>query len=245
MTSVKSLPEVVEPTLWARDPGLHNYQWVLAETPFLTNLRNSLIVSVAATFISITISLLGAYSMAKFRYPGRRLLSRLVLFTYIVPVILLLIPIFMTVRNLGMLNKLSGLVLADTAFILPFCLWLLRGFFGGIPDEIEEAALIDGCTKLQAFWRVLLPLTAPGVVAAAMFAWIRCWNEYLFALTFIRTDELKTLPLRVAWYLSPNIGSERWGPMLAEAILFMLPGLVLYAFLQKYLVEGLTAGAVK
>ncbi len=245
MTSFKSLPEVILPTLLPRQPGLHSYQWVLTQTPFLTNLRNSIIVSSMVVLVSITLSLLGAYSMARFRYPGRQLLSQLVLFAYIVPAILLLVPIFMTVRDLGLLNKLPGLVVADTAFVLPFCLWLLRGFIAGIPVEIEEAALIDGCTKLRAFRHVLLPLTAPGVVAAAMFAWVLSWNEYLFALTFIRSDNLKTLPIRLAWYLSPNVGYERWGPMVAEAVLFMLPGLAVYAFLQRYLVEGLSAGAVK
>jgi ABC-type glycerol-3-phosphate transport system permease component len=157
----------------------------------------------------------------------------------------LLIPVFVIIRNLGLLNKLPALVLADTAFILPFCLWMLIGFVGSLPDEIEEAALIDGCTKLQAFWYVLLPLTAPGMVAASMFAWVLSWNEFLFASTFINSTDLKPLSTGLAWYLGSNIGYERWGPMVAEAVLYIIPGILVFFFLQRYMVEGLTAGSIK
>ncbi len=245
MSSVKSFGEVLEPTLWPREFTLEHFRWVLTERPFLSHLKNSLIVSVSVVIISIFISSLGAYSIAKFRYPGRTLLAQIVLFTYTVPTILLLIPIFIIIRNLGLLNKLPGLILADTAFILPFCLWLLIGFIGSLPDEIEEAALIDGCTKLQAFRHVLFPLAAPGVVAAAMFAWVLSWNEFLFASTFINSTELKPLSTGLAWYLGSNVGYERWGPMVAEAVLYIIPGLLIFFFLQRFMSEGLTAGAVK
>jgi multiple sugar transport system permease protein len=244
-TSVKGFGEVLEPHLLPRQFTLEHYRWVLTERPFLSHLKNSLFVSVSVVLVSISISSLGAYSVARFRYPGRKLFAQLVLFTYTVPAILLFIPIFIIIKNIGLLNKLPSLIIADTAFILPFCLWMLIGFVGSLPDEIEEAALIDGCSKLQAFWYVVLPLTAPGIVAAAMFAWVLSWNEFLFASTLINNAELKPLSTGLAWYMSAAVGYERWGPMVAEAVLYIIPGLIVFIFLQRYMVEGLTAGAVK
>lgn len=248
LTSFKTFEELFftnNPSFIPRKPTLVNYWTVLTTTTFLTNLLNSTLVAISTTISTVFLSLFGAYSLSKYRWPGRQTTSRLILFTYMVPAILLIIPIFLTIDRLGLINSLWSLVIIEIAFALPFSIWLLKGFFDGLPDEILDAALIDGCSKLSAFRHVLLPLAAPGIIAATMFTLILSWNDFIWALTFIDSEEKWTLPLRLAWYLGPQVGTERWGPMNAEAMLVALPMFVVFWFLQRYMVEGLSVGSVK
>lgn len=245
VVSFKPRDQITSPNLFPRPLILDHYQWVLNETPFLMHLKNSLILSFEVMVISVILGSLAAYGIARFLFTGRKLMSRLVFFAYLVPSILLLVPIYVTLNDLHLLNSLSALVVADTAFVLPFVLVLLVGFFEGIPRELEEAAFIDGCSKLQAFRYVLFPLAAPGIVTAGMFAWVLAWNEFLFALTFTSSEAVQTLPIRLAWYIGAGIGQEIWGPMQAESVLYSLPVIILFFWLQRYLTEGITAGAVK
>ena len=231
------------PTLIPEHWSLDFYTRVVNATGFGRLLLNSLIVALATTALAITLGALGAYSITRFRYPGRRIISRMVLFIYMFPPILLIIPLFFIFRTLGLLDTYVGLILANTTFALPFCLWLLIAFFRTIPEEIESAAMVDGAGRLQVLWRIVLPLAAPGMAAAAVFAFISAWNEYLFPLILINSEELKTLPLGVARYVSSE--GARWGEAMAAATLLSIPVFVFAAFVQRHLVSGLTAGAVK
>lgn len=228
------IPSSVSLTFFAR---------VLTVTGFWRLAINSLIVAAATTLLAVTLGALGAYSITRFRYPGRTLFSRGVLFVYMFPPILLVIPLFFIFRTLGLLDTYVGLVLADTTFALPFCLWLLIAFFRTIPEEIESAALVDGCGRISVLWRIVAPLAAPGLAAAAVFSFISAWNEYLLPLILINTEELKTLPLGVARYVSTE--GSKWGEAMAAATLLSIPVFLFAALVQRQLVSGLTAGAVK
>jgi multiple sugar transport system permease protein len=231
------------PTLVPRSWSLDFYARVLAATGFVRLAVNSLIVALATTALAILLGAMGAYSITRFRYPGRRFIARMVLFIYMFPPILLIIPLFYIFRTLLLLDTYVGLILANTTFALPFCLWLLMAFFRTIPEEIESAALVDGAGRIEVLWRIVVPLAAPGLAAAAVFAFISAWNEYLFALVLINSDEMKTLPLGVARYVSGE--GSRWGEAMAAATLLSLPVFVFASIVQKHLVSGLTAGAVK
>jgi multiple sugar transport system permease protein len=244
-TSFKTREQVTEPNLLPNPITFDNYAWVLEESPFLLHLRNSVILAAEVMVVSVVLGSMAAYGLARFRFAGRRVISRLVFLAYLVPTILLVVPIYITLSDLNILNTQAALVVADTAFVLPFCLTLLVGFFEGIPRELEEAALVDGCSKLQAFRHILFPLAAPGIMTAAMFAWVLAWNEFLFALTMVHSDGLKTLPIHLSWYRGPSVGFEVWGPMQAEAMLYSLPVILIFLWLQRYLAEGIMGGAVK
>lgn len=210
---------------------------------FGLGLRNSLIVATLTTISAVLISCLGAYSLVRLRYPGRAALARSILFVYLIPGSLVFIPLFILIQNLGLLNTHLALVLSYLTFAIPFCTWMLIGYFKGIPTELEEAALIDGCTRLQSLWKVLIPLSAPGLVAAAIFSFTLAWNEFLFALIFVTSNNNRTLPPLIANLVRGDI--YLWGPMMAGSILAAAPVVVLYVVAQRFVVQGLGAGAVK
>ena len=232
------------PTLIPHHPTLVQFQRLLAETPFLTYFANSVIVALATTALSVTIALAGAYGLARFRFPGRAVVAHLVLFTYMLPAVVLLLPLYLTISALGLANSLAGLVIAYTTFVLPFALWLLRSFIAGIPIELEHAAMIDGASRLAAFMEVVLPQVLPGLISTGLFAFILSWNEYLYALVFINEDDRKTLPPGVLTMLNQNQNVE-WALLMAASVLMSVPVLICFGVLQKHLTRGFGAGAVK
>jgi len=232
-------PPMLVPIPWSTE----FYQRVLKAQSFFRLALNSLIVALSATGLSVFFATLGAYSITRFRYLGRDLVAQLVLFVYMFPAILLVIPLFFIFRSLHLVDTYLGLILAETTFALPFCLWLLIAFFRTIPEEIESAALVDGCERLNVLWRIVVPLAAPGLAAAAVFSFISAWNDYLFPLVLINSDSLKTLPLGVANYVTAE--STHWGEAMAAATVLSLPVVIFASLVQKNLVSGLTAGAVK
>jgi ABC-type glycerol-3-phosphate transport system permease component len=198
------------------------------------------------TVLSVVISGLGAYGLARLRFRGNRLLGRLVLFAYVVPPVLLAVPMFVVLAKLGLVNSLVGLTLAHLTFAIPFCVWILRGFFLSLPVELEDAAMVDGCTRLMAFLRIVVPLSLPGLVAAAMFAFLLSWNEYFYALVFLQSDAQMTLPIGIqTTYFNLSMGPADWLHLLSASVLACIPVFVLFAGLQRWLVSGLTAGAVR
>lgn len=223
--------------------SLENFKVVLGETKILLYFFNSIITSVTVTALTIFISTMGAYSLTRFRYPGRKLISNLILFAYIFPGILILMPLHQLIVKLRLNDSLMGLILADLTFTVPFCLWMLRAFFIQLPENLEESAMIDGCNKIGAFVRVLLPLAVPGIVASGTFAFILSWNEYMFALIFVTNDMNKTLPLGVAGFLGHL--TIKWGSLLASGVIAVIPIMLTFMFFQKYLIQGIAAGAVK
>jgi ABC-type glycerol-3-phosphate transport system permease component len=188
---------VTPPTLWPTYVTLDNLSRLFAETRFLTYFRNSLVVSFATVGLTLLVSVPAAYGLTRFRFHGRETIAGLILFTYMFAPIMIIIPFFVAMRFLGLTNTHLGLILAYTAFCLPFNLWLLRTFFQSIPLELEEAALIDG-SRLQAVVHVVVPLALPGIVATGIFTFILAWNDYIFARILLSADELKTLPVGIA-----------------------------------------------
>lgn len=234
----------IPPTLIPMHPTLDQFRRLLTETPFLTYFGNSVVVALSTTALVIVIAVAGAYGLVRFRFPGRSVVAHLVLFTYMLPAVVLLLPLYLTISRLGLANSLLGLVVAYTTFALPFALWLMRSFIAGIPIELEQAAMIDGASRLEAFIEVVLPQALPGIISTALFSFILSWNEYLYALVFINVDDRKTLPPGVLTMLNQNQNVE-WALLMAASVLMALPVLVCFGFLQKHLTRGFGAGSVK
>ncbi len=223
---------------------LDHYIELLTETEFFSWVWNSLFVGLTATAISVTVGALAGYSLARLRFAGASSLGMGIITTYLVPVSVLFLPLAYVFNQWGLNNTRLALILAYPTHLIPFSTWFMLGYFKSIPAELEESAIIDGCTRLQAFFQIALPLALPGVLAAAIFAFTFSWNEFIYALTFISDDELKTVPVGVHGQLA--LGDVYfWGKLMAASLLGSLPIAVLYAFLSEYFVKGLAEGALK
>ena len=231
------------PTLLPRAMTLENFERLFEETKFLTYFANSVAVSLATVLLTLAVASMGAYGLTRFVFPGREKIAGLILMTYMFAPIMIIIPFYVLMRQLGMTNTRSALVLSYTTFCLPFCLWLLRSFFQSIPLELEEAALVDGADLRRAVWYVVLPLALPGIIAAGIFTFILAWNDFLFALVLITSEELKTLPVGVNDLFNATIVD--WGMIMAAGVVITVPTVVFFAAVQRYLVQGWGAGGVK
>ena len=228
---------------WPSPFVVENYTQLLTKTDFAIWYRNSAFVAVSSTFVATAIGTIGAYALARLRFLGRAFLSSATLITYLVPPSILFIPLYAQIRTMGLADSLAGLIAAYPSFTVPFVTWLLMGYFGSIPEELEEAAMIDGATRFGAFRRIILPLAAPGVLAASLFAFTQAWNEFLYALVFISDVKQRTLPVGLSTFITGDVYG--WGYLMAGAVLTTLPVILVYTYLQRYMVEGLTAGSVK
>jgi len=228
---------------WPSPFAIENYQQLLAKTEFVAWYGNSAFVAVSSTLVATAVGTIGAYALARLRFLGRGFMASATLITYLVPPSILFIPLYKQMQGLGMANSLSGLIAAYPSFTVPFVTWLLMGYFESIPEELEEAAMIDGATRFGAFYRIVLPLSAPGVLAAGLYAFTQAWNEFLYALVFITDGKLRTLPVGLASFITGDVYG--WGYLMSGAVLTTLPVIAAYIYLQKYMVEGLTAGSVK
>lgn len=244
-TAFKTTEETyTSPPLWIpRNPTIENFLYIVKRGAFLTYFRNSVIVAVSTTVISIIFSSLAGYSFSRFKFFGGHSLLLLFLITQMFPGALLIIPLFQIIKFLKLLNTLYALILSHITFSLPLCTWLMKGFFDQIPRELEEAAMIDGCSRISAMIRVIFPLAFPGIIAASIFSFIGSWDEFVFALTFTSSDEVRTLPIGLQRF----IGSYEiyWNHLGAASVLTTIPVIILFLFIQKYMVKGLTAGSVK
>ena len=244
-TSLKESSEVFAspPTLVPRHLTLGNFTRLLTETNFATYFGNSLTVSFATVVLTLGVSAVGAYGLTRFRFPGRETIAALILLTYMFAPIMVIIPFYILVKQLGLVNTHLALVLSYTTFCLPFCLWLLRAFFQSVPLELEEAALVDGAHRGRAVWHVVLPLALPGIIAAGIFTFILAWNDFLFALVLISSDELKTLPVGVNDLFNATIVD--WGMIMAAGVMITLPTVGFFAGVQRYLIRGWGSGGLK
>ena len=244
-TSLKQSSEVFAspPTLVPRHLTLGNFARLLTETNFATYFGNSLTVSFATVVLTLGVSAVGAYGLTRFRFPGRETVAGLILLTYMFAPIMVIIPFYILVKRLGLVNTHLALVLSYTTFCLPFCLWLLRAFFQSVPLELEEAALVDGAHRGRAVWHVVLPLALPGIIAAGIFTFILAWNDFLFALVLISSDELKTLPVGVNDLFNATIVD--WGMIMAAGVMITLPTVGFFAGVQRYLIRGWGSGGLK
>ncbi len=222
---------------------LINYQNVLSNTRMTTWLRNSTVVALASTSISVLIGILAGYSLARLRFFGSQSLARSVLFMYLLPSSLLFIPMFLVISNLGLTNTLWALIISYQTFNVPFCTWLLLGYFRTMPVELEDAALIDGCTRMGVLRRIVLPLAAPGIITAFIFGFTNSWNEFLFAAVMAQRTELRTIPIGLYTFQVGDV--LLWGQLMAAALIATVPVVILFMFVQRYVVQGLTVGAVK
>ena len=228
---------------WPSPAVLENYWQLITKTDFVSWYGNSAVVAVSSTLIATAVGTIGAYALARLKFMGRAFMSSAVLITYLVPPAILFIPLYAQIRAFGLSDSLAGLIATYPSFTVPFVTWLLMGYFESIPIELEEAAMIDGATRFGAFRRIILPLAAPGVLAAAMYAFTQAWNEFLYALVFITNVKLRTLPVGLSTFITGDVYG--WGFLMAGAVLTTLPVIAVYIYLQKYMVEGLTAGSVK
>ncbi|HYS17361.1 MAG TPA: carbohydrate ABC transporter permease [Candidatus Binatia bacterium] len=228
---------------WPSPFAVENYEQLLRKTDFAIWYRNSALVAISSTLVATAIGTIGAYALARLRFSGRAFLSSATLITYLVPPSILFIPLYAQIRTMGLADSLAGLVAAYPSFTVPFVTWLLMGYFGSIPEELEEAAMIDGATRFGAFRRIILPLAAPGVLAAGLFAFTQAWNEFLYALVFISDVKQRTLPVGLSTFITGDVYG--WGYLMAGAVLTTLPVIAVYTYLQRYMVDGLTAGSVK
>jgi multiple sugar transport system permease protein len=228
---------------WPRPFAVENYEQLLSKTAFVAWYGNSVTVAVSSTLLATAVGTIGAYALARLRFLGRGFLASATLITYLVPPSILFIPLYKQMQGLGLANSLAGLIAAYPSFTVPFVTWLLMGYFESIPEELEEAAMIDGATRFGAFYRVVLPLSMPGLLAAGLYAFTQAWNEFLYALVFITDGKLRTLPVGLASFITGDVYG--WGYLMSGAVLTTLPVIAAYIYLQKYMVEGLTAGSVK
>jgi ABC-type glycerol-3-phosphate transport system permease component len=244
-TSLKHDPEIYgyEATLIPERPTLDNYATVFRETPYLLYLRNSVAVAVGSTVLSMVIAVLGAYAIARLDFPGRALLARGLVFTYLVPTSLLFIPMFAMMSVLRLTDSLHGLIIAYLGFDVPFCTWLLMGYFKSVPVELEEAARVDGCSRVGALLRVVLPMSLPALAVVTFFSFTHAWNEFLYAHVFTSTTSARTVTTGLVNFMSQDVFF--WGPLMASTVMSSLPPVLMFLVFQRWVVKGLTLGGVK
>jgi multiple sugar transport system permease protein len=247
ITSVKPNSQLTDyenySPFWVVGPTLEHFRYLLFETSYPGWLWNTLLISTAATFLSLFASVFAAYAIERVRFTGARSLGLLIFLAYLVPPSILFIPLAFIVFNLGIYDSRFALIFTYPTFLIPFCTWLLMGYFRSIPYELEESALVDGATRWQILRRIILPLAVPGLISAGIFAFTLSWNEFIYALTFIQSSENKTVPVGVLTELVRGDIFE-WGALMAGALLGSLPVVILYSFFVDYYVSSMT-GAVK
>jgi multiple sugar transport system permease protein len=244
-TSLKHDKEIYgyEATLIPEKPTLANYATVFRETPYMLYLRNSVAVAVGSTILSMIIAVLGAYAIARLDFPGRALLARGLVFTYLVPTSLLFIPMFAMMSMLRLTDSLYGLTIAYLGFDVPFCTWLLMGYFKSVPVELEEAARVDGCNRVSALVRIVLPMSLPALVVVTFFSFTHAWNEFLYAHVFTSTTNARTVTTGLVNFMSQDVFF--WGPLMASTVMSALPPVLMFLVFQRWVVKGLTLGGVK
>lgn len=244
-TSFKKREEVlsVEPKFLPSTFTLDNYRDAFSREGFSTSLRNSIVVVLITVAISLLLATFASVAIARTKFRGKKTFITSLLVVQMLPLSALIIPLFLLLTKLQLTNKIGGLAITYVAFILPFTIWTLRGFLANIPVDIEEAALVDGCTRFQAYRHVLMPLMAPGLVATAIFAFIQAWNEFLLAYIIMQSQDNLTLPVWLAGFTT-RTGTD-WGPLMAASTVVALPVVIFFSLIQKRIATGVTSGAVK
>ena len=246
ITSVKPNNELLSRDgnpFWVIQPTLEHFHKLLFKTAYPEWLWNTVFISVIATVVSLVCAVLAAYAIERLRFKGARQMGLGIFLAYLVPPSILFIPLSTIVFKLGLFDTRWALILTYPTFLIPFCTWLLMGYFRSIPFELEECALIDGATRFEILWKIILPLSVPGLISAGIFAFTLSWNEFIYALTFISSSEVKTVPVGVVTELVEG-DVYHWGSLMAGALLGSLPVAMLYSFFVEHYVSGMT-GAVK
>ncbi|MHA7861526.1 carbohydrate ABC transporter permease [Tessaracoccus sp. Y36] len=245
LTSFKPASQIAEYPVryWPREFSLENYTGLFEKAQFGSYLLNSIIVSASAALVATLIALLSGFVLSRFTFRGKGAVMLAFLVTQMIPAFIALGPLYQMFTQLGLVDSRFGLSLVYTAMTIPFASIMLRGFFDNVPDSLEEAAMVDGCSRFSALWRVVVPVMTPGIIATFIFNFVNSWNELFLSVTLINTDNRKTIPTALNGFISSfNI---EWGPMSAAAVLTILPTMVLFAFASRWIVAGLTQGATK
>ncbi|CUX38650.1 carbohydrate ABC transporter permease [Clostridium sp. C105KSO13] len=245
-TSFKQADEIFAaiPKWLPREFSFQNYVKIWNREYFKIYFVNSLIVSLCTMGISLIVAMLAGYGISRFRFKGRTFFSSVLIVVQMFPSMLLLIPMYTIMSKMGLLDTHLSMIIAYTTFAMPFCTWMIKGYFDTIPVSLEESARIDGCGRLKILFRIIMPLAAPGIVTVSMFSFILSWQEYLYALTFARTEGMRTLTVGIS-LMQGQHGSVDWGQIMSGSVIACIPGLILFTYLEKYLVQGFTMGAVK
>jgi N,N'-diacetylchitobiose transport system permease protein len=245
-TSFKSNDQIYgfTPTWFPRHPTLKHFEAAVNRQYFWTDVKNTAVVVVVTVAIALVLSFFAAVALAKYRFSGRKLFIVLVIGIQMLPQAGLIIPLYVVLAGRHQVNTLTGVILVYLTFALPFCVWTLRGFVHGIPKELEEAAMVDGSTRLGAFIRILLPLVAPGLVATSVFAFITSWNEYIFANTLLHSGNKQTITVWLSYFYGGNRFVD-WGEIMAASTLIAIPVVIFFLLVQRRIAFGLTTGAVK
>ncbi len=244
VTSFKSLEQIYDPNqLIPTYITFDNYATVLFESNFIIYFFNSLYISTVVTFACMGLAIMAAYGFSRYKIFASTNIKLSILFTRMFPAILLAVPYYIIVSELGLIDSHSGLIIIYCSFVLPFSVWNMCSYFSQVPWELEEAAQIDGCNRISAFFKVILPVAKPGVFATSLYCFLKSWDEYMYAQTFINTSTKKTIQVGIRDYIGEF--STDWGALMASVVLSLVVVMVLFAFLQKNLVGGLAAGSVK
>jgi len=223
--------------------GMGNYLKIFTIKPMARWLLNTVLVSSFSTIVCIIVAVFGAYSLSRFRYRGKNTLQYVMLSTQMIPAVMIIVPLYLVFDSLGLIDNLFGVAIAFITFSLPLCVFLLRGFFDSIPVELEEAAMVDGCTRIGSFIRVTLPLAAPGIGTTAIFAFLLGWGEYLFARTLVMSESNWLISIGISNFIEQH--QTLWEQMMTAGIIASIPPVVAFICLQRYVIQGLTAGAIK
>ena len=245
ITSMKTQLEIynIVPTFWPGKIVWTSYSTIFSSPKFVINLRNSLFVATVVSLVTIGFSAFAAYAISKLKFRGRKTMSKSILYAYLMPRTVLFIPLYILVCRLGLNNNIFAMVLLYPTFTIPYATWMLSAYFSSIPKELEEAAVIDGNSRVGALFRVIFPLSLPGIVATAIFSFTLCWCEYLYALVVLTDEMSRTLPLALSDMIVAD--AFAWGPLMAGAMVATVPAVILYIFASRYLMNGMTLGGVK
>ena len=247
ITAFKSSSDInsLTPQFWPRHPTLRGFSEVLRDPIFRTDLRNSLVITLAAVLVSVVIGFFGALAIARFRFLGRKVFVFAVLIVQMIPLLALTIPMSLLLDRFQLKNSLTGVVIAYLMFTMPYTVWTLRTFIANVPRELDEAAMVDGCSRWQTFYKIILPLVGPGLIATAVYGWILAWNEFVLANTLLVDNDKQTAMIYLLFFQSSPVHGADWGGLMATATLTSLPVVVLFVLFQSRISAGLTAGAVK
>ena len=223
-------------------PTLEHYKEVFAKQNYIIYTINSLLVASIATVISVSVGILAAYSVTRFK-TGGKVYSNWIVFTRMAPPAILIIPFYLMFKSVGLINTIWALVIANITFNIPFVVWTMKGFFEALPEEIEESAMIEGCTRVESLFRIVIPVSRSGILTTSIFCFLFVWNEYLFGMTLALSEQSKTLPVAVGNFITGY--AINWGPLFAAGSMILLPALIMVIFLQSYIVDGLTVGSIK
>jgi len=245
VTSFKQSSEIfiIPPTFWPRSFTLNGYKKVWTSLNFSRLFYNTFVASLGTIILSIPVAILAGYSLARLRFRGRELLGMIILGTYMFPGVLLIIPLFVFMTKVNLINTLASLIIVCTTFSLPFCIWMLRAYFSTIPSDLEDAARIDGCSRIGAILHIILPLSSPGIVATSIFAFMDTWGNYMFSLLFLTSPDKMTLPPALSTFMTRE--AIYWNEITVGGVIATLPVLVFFLLVQKYITQGLVAGGVK